>query len=83
MKLFVEPERQGVHSDVRNSLVDMWHHSFLVAEWIHLKTFWDNITHYKTKSVHLLGLMNPATKVLLPLGVGLRGLGVPDSRSKP
>ena len=54
--------------------VDMWHQSFLVAEW-RLKTFWDNITHYKTKSVHLLGLMNPATKVFLPLGVGLQGFG--------
>ena len=27
-----------------------------------LHTFWDNITHYKTESVHFLGLMNPATK---------------------
>ena len=27
-----------------------------------LYTFWDNITHYKTKSVHFLGLMNSATK---------------------
>ena len=24
--------------------------------------FWDNITHYKTKSVDFLGLMNSATK---------------------
>ena len=27
-----------------------------------LYTFWDNITHYKTESVHFLGLMNSATK---------------------
>ena len=27
-----------------------------------LYTFEDNITHYKTKSVHFLGLMNSATK---------------------
>ena len=27
----------------------------LVAEWIHFTPFWDNITHYKTKSVHFLG----------------------------
>ena len=27
-----------------------------------LYTFWDNITHYETKSVHFLGLMNSATK---------------------
>ena len=30
-----------------------------------LYTFWDNITHYKTKSVHFLGLMNSATKFSL------------------
>ena len=29
-----------------------------------LCTSWDNITHYKTKSVNFLGLMNSATKVL-------------------
>ena len=29
-----------------------------------LYTFWDNITHYKTESVHFLGLMNSATKTL-------------------
>ena len=34
----------------------------LVAEWIHLTLLGDNITHYKTKSVHFLGLMNSATK---------------------
>ena len=33
----------------------------LVAAWIHF-TLWDNITHYKTESVHFLGLMNSATK---------------------
>ena len=27
-----------------------------------LYTFLDNITHYKTESVHFLGLMNSATK---------------------
>ena len=27
-----------------------------------LYTFWDNITHYKTESVHFWGLMNSATK---------------------
>ena len=27
-----------------------------------LYTFLDNITHYKTKSVHFFGLMNSATK---------------------
>ena len=45
-----------------------------------LYTFWDNITHYKTKSVHFLGLMNSATKeaksdhnekTLLEYGLGL------------
>ena len=35
-----------------------------VAEWIHCAPFWDNTTHYKTKSVHFLGLMNSATKLL-------------------
>ena len=29
-----------------------------------LYTFWDNTTHYKTKSVHCLGLMNSATKTV-------------------
>ena len=33
----------------------------LVAAWIRF-TFWDNITHYKTESVHFSGLMNSATK---------------------
>ena len=28
-----------------------------------LYTFWDNITHYKTESTHVLGLMNSATKL--------------------
>ena len=27
--------------------------SFLVAEWIHFTLFWDNTTHYKTKSVYV------------------------------
>ena len=27
-----------------------------------LYTFWDNITHYKTESVHFLRLMNSANK---------------------
>ena len=27
-----------------------------------LYTFWDNTTHFKTKSVKFLGLMNSATK---------------------
>ena len=27
-----------------------------------LYTFWDNTTHYKTKSVHVFGLMNSATR---------------------
>ena len=30
-----------------------------------LYTSWDNVTHYKTESVHFLGLMNSATKVSL------------------
>ena len=34
----------------------------LVAEWIHFTLFWDYITHYKTESVHFLGLVNPAAK---------------------
>ena len=25
-------------------------------------TFWDNITHYKTRSVHFWGLLNSATE---------------------
>ena len=29
-----------------------------------LYTFWDNITHYKTESVHFLGLLNSATREL-------------------
>ena len=32
-----------------------------------LYTFWDNITQYKTESVHFLGLMNSATKILIAL----------------
>ena len=34
-----------------------------------LYTFWDNIAHYKTQSVHFLGLMNSATML------GFRGRG--------
>ena len=30
-----------------------------------LYTVWDNITHYKTKSVHFLGLMNSASKTYI------------------
>ena len=29
-----------------------------------LFTFWDDITHYKAKTVHFWGLMNSATKVI-------------------
>ena len=38
-----------------------------------LFTFWDNITHYNTKSVHFWGLMNSATQdwVVNSLGLGL------------
>ena len=36
----------------------------LVAEWIHFTLFWDKTTHYRTESVHFLGLMNSATKKL-------------------
>ena len=34
-----------------------------------LYTFWDNIAHYKTKSVHIVGPMNSATKVRVPMKV--------------
>ena len=40
----------------------------LVAEWIHCRLFWDNITHYKTESVYFLGLMNSATKKIISWG---------------
>ena len=44
-------------------LLNCEEHFFLVAERIHFNyTFWDNITHYKTKSVHFLGVMNSATE---------------------
>ena len=36
-----------------------------------LYTFWDNITHYRTESVHFLGLMNSATKG----SFGIKGCG--------
>ena len=40
-----------------------------------LYTFGDNITHYKTESVHFLGLMNSATKLLwLSLQVALTSM---------
>ena len=40
-----------------------------LSSWVDtLYTFWDNITHYKTKSVHFLGLMNSATKGLFRRG---------------
>ena len=38
--------------------------SNVVAEWIHFTLFWENIAHYKTKSVRFWGLMNSATKVM-------------------
>ena len=35
----------------------------LLSSWLDtLYTFWDNITHYKTESVHFWGLMNSATE---------------------
>ena len=42
-----------------------------------LNTFWDNTTHYKTKSVHFLGLTNSATKK------GTTFLRVPYFRKPP
>ena len=36
-----------------------------------LYTCWDNITHYKTKSVNFLGLMDSATKGYGGLAAGL------------
>ena len=43
-----------------------------------LYTFGDNITHYKTKSVHFLWLMNSATKLYssLPLVISSQTLPV-------
>ena len=38
-----------------------------------LYTFGDNITHYKTESVHFLGLMNSATKRVWGLGCRAEG----------
>ena len=35
-----------------------------------LYTFWDNITHYKTESVHFLVLMNSATEIPRAQAVG-------------
>ena len=40
-----------------------------------LYTVWDNITSYKTKSVHFWGLMNSATKGLGSRALGFKGLG--------
>ena len=37
-----------------------------------LYTFWVNITHYKTESVHFWGLMNSATKDVSGSGAVLR-----------
>ena len=40
---------------------------YLVAEWIHFTLFGiilPVIAHYQTKSVHFLGLVNSATKVI-------------------
>ena len=39
-----------------------------------LYTFWDNITHYKTESVHFWGLMNSATNEGVLLGCAVRNL---------
>ena len=50
-----------------------------------LYTFWDNIIHYKPESVHLLGLMNSATKKRVFWCLGFRefrGLGVLGSGSR-
>ena len=50
----------------------------LVAEWIHFTLFWDNITHYKTESVHFLGFMNNGLLKRSSEGFqesGFRGLG--------
>ena len=38
-----------------------------------LHTFWDNITHDKTKSVHFGGLMNSATKLLFGIVIVFAG----------
>ena len=40
-----------------------------------LYSFWENITHYKTKSIHFLGLMNSATRkgsIMVPLKGSIR-----------
>ena len=38
-----------------------------LSSWVDtLYTFWDNVTHYKTGSIHFLGLMNSATKRHIP-----------------
>ena len=46
-----------------------------------LYTFWDNITHYRTESVHFWGLINSATKFRvrgLNVGLGFRLYGSGD-----
>ena len=40
-----------------------------------LYTFWDNMTRYKTKSVHFVGLMNSATKIRLVAWFRFEALG--------
>ena len=40
-----------------------------------LDTFWDNITHYKTESVHFWGLMNSTTKFRGSITIGFRVKG--------
>ena len=40
-----------------------------------LYTFWDDVTHYKTESVHFLGLMNSATKKPVRHGLSFRMWG--------
>ena len=40
-----------------------------------LYTFWDNSTHYKTKSVHCCGLVNSATKSYRVPACGVLGFG--------
>ena len=45
-----------------------------------LDTFRDNITHYQTKSIHFLGLMNSATKTTLkPSSLRLKTLNLTEA----
>ena len=46
-----------------------------------LYTFLDNTTHYKTRSVHFLGLMNSATK--MDRGLDSRDGGFPKGPKDP